>query len=221
MTCVWLVGFANEYLVSGWLWDPLPTSLVSLDAPAPSPSTSRAIAHTTYGCTQTYLLGPRRACSNAGRAPISQTSLQSWHSSTALRNYISPKITSLDTISTFVFGLRFSFVQKNHVTWWSQAHLNKVLQDNGIGVSISNSTCNSGWLAIAEYILFKALNTTHQVWYLQSIRNHRDACTPFFNIVLHKRTPTDDQFHHLVVIKECGENHVTPLTAPLSSHPTG
>ena len=86
--------------------------------------------------------------------------------STALRDYISPKITSLDSISTFVFGLRFSFAHKNHVTWRSQAHLNKLLKDNGLGVSISNSTCDGGRLVIAGYILFKAPNTTHRVRYL-------------------------------------------------------
>jgi hypothetical protein len=53
---------------------------------------------------------------------------------------------------------------------------------------------------------------THHIRYLQSIRS-------IFDIHLHKRTPTDENYHHLVV--ECGENHVATLTSAISSHLTG
>jgi hypothetical protein len=43
--------------------------------------------------------------------------------------------------------------------------------------------------------------------------------TPFFDILLHRRTPTDDRINHLVV--QCGENHVNPLTSILSAHLNG
>jgi hypothetical protein len=68
---------------------------------------------------------------------------------------------------------------------------------------------------IAGYLLFKAPNTTHRVRYLQFLRSQLPDNTPYFDIIVHKRTPTDQNYLHLVA--QCGENHVTPLTEALSS----
>ena len=92
------------------------------------------------------------------------------------------------------------------------------LREHHLGLTISNSTCSSGRLVIAGYILFKAPNTTHRVRYLQSIRNHLPDNTPFFDILLYRRTPMDDANHHLAV---CGESHVSTLTSALSAYLTG
>ena len=65
----------------------------------------------------------------------------------------------------------------------------------------------------------KAPNTTHTIRYLQSLRNRLPENTPFFDIQLRKRSPTEQHIHHLVV--ECGENHVAPLTKAISALLTG
>lgn len=136
-----------------------------------------------------------------------------------LRDYISPKITSMDTLSTFVFGIRFRFSAKSPLSWRNNPQTKKTLQEYGLGLSLSNSICSSGRLVIAGYILFKAPYTTHRVRYLQSIRSHLPDNAPFFDILLFKRTPTDDKIHHLAV--QCGENHVRTLTSVLSAYLTG
>ena len=135
------------------------------------------------------------------------------------RDYISPSISSLFSTSTFVFGLRFGFASKNHIAWRMQSHLNNLLKSHGVVISVSNSTTSSGDLVTAGFLLFKAPNTTHRIKYLQHLRNKLPNNTPFFDIVLHKRTPTGENYHHLVV--ECGKNHLTPLTAALGLHLTG
>ena len=134
----------------------------------------------------------------------------------SLRDFLSPKITSLDTLSTFIFGLRFRFATKKLPTVWRRDEQNqKAFKAHGVSVATSNSSCDSGKLVIAGYLLFKAPNTTHRARYLQFLRSQLPDNTPFFDIIVHKRTPTDQHFLHLVV--QCGENHVTPLTAALSS----
>jgi hypothetical protein len=147
------------------------------------------------------------------RSPISQLSPEQ------LRDYLSPRITSLDSHSTFVFGIRFSFGQKPPFQWRTHEYTKRTLADHGLGLRMSNSSSMSGRLVTAGYILFKAPNTTHRNRYLQSLRSQLPDNTPFFDINLHKRTPTDANYLHLVV--ECGENHVAPLTSALSSLLTG
>ena len=136
-----------------------------------------------------------------------------------LRDFISPRITSMDTLSTFVFGIRFRFKPNTHISWRNRPRMKTALRDHHLGLTISNSTCSSGRLVVAGYILFKAPNTTHRTRYLQSIRNHLPDNTPFFDLLLYRRTPTDDANHHLAV--QCGENHVRTLTSALSAYLTG
>ena len=133
-----------------------------------------------------------------------------------LRDFVSPKITSLDTFSTFIFGLRFRYATKKVPSVWRRNPQNQqALKDHGVTVNLSNSSCDSGRLVIAGYLLFKAPNTTHRVRYLQFLRSQLPDNTPYIDIIVHKRTPTDQNYLHLVV--QCGENHVTPLTEALSS----
>jgi hypothetical protein len=75
--------------------------------------------------------------------------------SEALRDYISPKIASLATISTFVFGLRFRFADRSPIPWRNHKHTKAVLHDQGLGLTLSNSTCSSGRLGIAGYLLLR------------------------------------------------------------------
>ena len=136
-----------------------------------------------------------------------------------LRDFISPRITSMDSLSTFVFGIRFRFKPNTHISWRNRPQMKTALRDHHLGLTISNSSCSSGRLVVAGYILFKAPNTTHRARYLQSIRNHLPDNTPFFDLLLYRRTPTDDANHHLAV--QCGENHVHTLTSALSAYLTG
>ena len=145
--------------------------------------------------------------------PISDLSPQE------LRDYLSPKITTINGISTFVFGLRFGFSAKNHFAWRRQSHLNAIFQSQGLEIIVSNSSTSSGCPVNAGYILFQAPNTTHRQRYFQYLRNNLPENTPYFDIALHKRTPTDEKFHHLVI--RCGKNHVSSLSTALGRILTG
>ena len=136
-----------------------------------------------------------------------------------LREFISPKIASLDSLSTFVFGLRFSFSDHTPLRWRNSTRTKQALSAQGLSLNLSNSTCSSGALVNAGFILFKAPNTTHRDKYLQHLRNQLPETAPFFDLYLLKKTPTGDNYHHLVV--KCGENHVSTLTSALSAILTG
>ena len=104
----------------------------------------------------------------------------------SLRDFLSPKITSLDTLSTFIFGLRFRFATKKLPTTWRRDEQNqKAFKAHGVSVATSNSSCDSGKLVIAGYLLFKAPNTTHRARYLQFRLNFpiilRSSISSFIN----------------------------------------
>jgi hypothetical protein len=61
--------------------------------------------------------------------------------------------------------------------------------------------------------------TTHRIRYLQALRHKLPDTTPPFDILLHKRTPADQQINYLVV--QCGENHVHALSQILLTALTG
>lgn len=65
----------------------------------------------------------------------------------------------------------------------------------------------------AGYLLMKAPNLTHKVRYLQSLRNRLPENSPFFDIVHLKKSPLEQNIHHLAI--QCGENHIAPLTKNL------
>ena len=135
------------------------------------------------------------------------------------RDYISPAITYISSMGLYVFGFRFGFTTRNPVSWKSQEVTKEVFRNRHVWATVHNSSCTSGDLVHAGYILMKAPNTTHQIRYLQHLRNRLPENTPFFDVVLAKRTPADQQIHHLVI--ECGENHVATLSKSISALLTG
>ncbi|KAI2501849.1 hypothetical protein MHU86_12614 [Fragilaria crotonensis] len=135
-----------------------------------------------------------------------------------LRDFISPTITSLDTTFQFVFGLRFAFQTNSPSQWRSSASTHRALETHDATIGFSNSTCASGKMVIAGYILLKAPNSTHRIHYMKSLRQQLPPHTPFFDIILHRNTPMEQRIDHLAV--RCGEHHVAPLTQILSAHLT-
>ena len=135
------------------------------------------------------------------------------------RDYISPAITYISSAGLYVFGFRFGFTTRNPVAWKSQEGTKATFRTHHVWATVHNSSCTSGDLVHAGYILMKALNTTHRIRYLQHLRNRLPENTPFFDVVLAKRTPADQSIHHLVI--ECGENHVTTLSKSISALLTG
>ena len=136
-----------------------------------------------------------------------------------LREFISPKITYVQSQSMFVFGVSFGFAVKTPIAWKFQESTKQAMRDHKVWCTVSNASCDGGNLTHAGYILMKAPNTTHPIRYLQSLRNRLPENSPFFEIVLLKRTPLEQPIHHLAI--QCGENHVIPLTKALSSILTG
>ena len=132
-----------------------------------------------------------------------------------VREYISPHITYFAPTRTYIFGVRYGFTTRNHMEWQSSDSTKAAMRSHHVWATTSNSSCHGGKLVHAGFILMKAPQTTHKVRYLQSLRNRLPENTPFFDIVLHKTTPVQQNIHHLVV--QCGENHVAPLTKSLST----
>ena len=136
-----------------------------------------------------------------------------------LRDFISPKITYVQAHGMFVFGVRFGFAAKTPIAWKFQDSTRQAMKTHKVWCTVSNASCDGGNLTYAGFILMKAPNTTHPIRYLQSLRNRLPENSPFFDIVLLKRTPLEQPIHHLAI--QCGENHVVPLTKALSSILTG
>ncbi len=55
--------------------------------------------------------------------------------------------------------------------------------------------------------------------YLQFLRSTLPDSTPGFDILLHRRTPLDQEINHLVI--QCGEKHVHPISQVLIANLTG
>ena len=89
------------------------------------------------------------------------------------------------------------------------------MRKHKVWATVSNSSTTSGRLVRAGYILMKAPNLTHRIRFLQSLRAKMPDNTPFFDILHMKKTPAQQNIHHLVV--QCGENHVEPLSQALSA----
>jgi hypothetical protein len=136
-----------------------------------------------------------------------------------VRQFISPSISIMPTLSKVVVPIRFGFVGQTPSQWRNKEKTKSTLEKFKATVSFSNSTTTSGKLAVAGYILLKAPMTTHRLRYLQSLRNALPKNTPPFDILLHKRTPTDQLMPHLVA--QCGESHVHSLSEALATILTG
>ena len=139
--------------------------------------------------------------------------------STEVRQFICPSLTIIPSQSLAIIPLRYGFSGTTPSNWRNSAATRTTLEKYNATVSISNSTSTSGDLVISGYLLLKAPMTTHRLRYLQSLRKQLPDETPPFDILLHKRSPTDDFIPHLVV--QCGEKHVHPLCESLMSILTG
>ena len=136
-----------------------------------------------------------------------------------VRQYISSSLNILPSQSTVVIPLRFGFSSSTPATWRNLQSTRSKLETHDATVSFSNCTSISGDLTIAGYILLKAPMTTHRLRYLQSLRQMLPPTTPPFDILLHKRTPFDQQIPHLVV--QCGNKTVHTLSEALANILTG
>jgi hypothetical protein len=132
-----------------------------------------------------------------------------------VRSYIAPSLSVLPSQSQIIVPLRFGFTDKPSFSWRNLPRVQEAFTRNKVTASFSNSKSTSGDDVIAGYILLKAPRTTHRTRFLQSLRSKLPDTTPFFNIVLHRRTPFDQDINHLVV--QCGKNHVHSLSQTLLS----
>lgn len=135
-----------------------------------------------------------------------------------VKQLISPNIAFIKSTSLLIFGIRFGF-NANPSIWKFKKNTQTCMQSHHFNASISNSTCDSGNMVTAGYILLKAPNTTNTLFYLQHLTNKLPDNTPFFDILRFRKTPMDQDINHLVV--QCGESHTIPLCQALSQYLTG
>ena len=127
--------------------------------------------------------------------------------------------TYIPSQSLVVIPLRYAFSAHTPGKWRNSERTKELLSSLKITVSISNSTSTSGDLVNAGYIMLKAPMNTHRLRYLQSLRKMLPTNTPPFDILFHKRSPTDALIPHLGV--QCGEKHVHALSEALMNILTG
>ena len=139
--------------------------------------------------------------------------------SSEVRQFLCPSLTISPSQSMAIIPLRFGFTEQTPSKWRNSEATKSILEQHNATASISNSTSTSGNLVISGYILTKAPMTTHRLRYLQSLRKQLPDTTPPFDILLHKRSPTDLLIPHLVV--QCGEKHVHALSEALMTILTG
>ena len=136
-----------------------------------------------------------------------------------VRQYISPSVSIMPSLSKVVVPIRFGFAGQTPSNWRNTERVKAAIEKYKATVSFSNSATTSGKLVVAGYILLKAPMTTHRLRYLQSLRKALPENTPPFDILLHKRTPTEQLMPHLVA--QCGESHVHSLSEALATILTG
>ena len=136
-----------------------------------------------------------------------------------IRSYICPSIPILMSQSMIIIPLRFGFTGKTPATWRNKSSTKAALAKNNLSVSISNAKSTSGRLVIAGYVLLKSPIMTHRIRYLQHLRSTLPDSTPPFDLLLHRRTPLDQDISHIVV--QCGEHHVHSVGQALLDVLTG
>jgi hypothetical protein len=136
-----------------------------------------------------------------------------------VRKFLSPAISPYQKTKTFFFGLRVSFSDMPPQVWLAEPQTKASMKDLKIRISVSNSSCDSGRLIIAGFILLKDPALTHRHRYNQSLRVELPESTPHFDIQTHRKTPDDEAIPHLAV--QCGEKHIGALTEILQSHMCG
>jgi hypothetical protein len=134
-------------------------------------------------------------------------------------DYIAPKITPMPSIKTFIFSFRVC-IGTGPGRWMNNPITKKNMQQHHVTINISNSSSDSGeTITTAGYIFYKHPTFTHRFYYLKQLRRKLHESTPFFDIAIHRRTPTGQDIPHLVV--KCGDNNVGTLTEILSAHLDG
>ena len=136
-----------------------------------------------------------------------------------IREYLSPKISSLPSTKTFIFGIRLCAPDNHLSSWITREATREKLRSNKMEITISNSKSSSGNVVTAGYILMKHPTYTQRYFYLLSLRKALPQNTPFFDLAIHKRTPHGATTPHIAV--KCGENHLTGLSEILSAHLDG
>jgi hypothetical protein len=142
---------------------------------------------------------------------ISVASLKSGN----IRQYLSPKVSVLTSIQTFIFGIRLSAGANIVGNWLTNEHTRTIMTKLQVEATISNAKCTSGNVVTAGCILFKHPTYTHRLYYLLSLRKQLPDNTPFFDIGIHRKTPNGADIPHLVI--KCGENHIQGLSDILAS----
>jgi hypothetical protein len=145
-------------------------------------------------------------------------SVDSIHSDN-IRQYLSPKISTLTTAETFIFGLRLSAGANTVGNWLTDAHTREMMSSVNVKATSSNAKCTSGNVVTAGCILFKHPIYTHRLYYLLLLRKKLPENTPYFDIRIHRRTSNGAEIPHLVI--KCGENHIQGLTDILATHMDG
>jgi hypothetical protein len=136
-----------------------------------------------------------------------------------LNEYLSPKITHLNTSQQIIFGIRACFGNHTPSAWITQPSIKAILATNNLHLSLSNSRCDSGEVVTAGHLLFKHPQHTHRHFYLLSLRRILPENTPFFDLGTLHRTPHGEEITHLII--RCGSNHVDALTDIMSDYLDG
>jgi hypothetical protein len=134
----------------------------------------------------------------------------------ALSGLRAPKISFLESRSMCIFGIRICATDKifSSGSWLKNANIKAALEKHRVELTISNSTCDSGPMMVAGTIFLKHPVYTHRLYFLLALRRSLPSNTPYFDIAVHRRTPTGIDCPHLVV--KCGEQHQDALTEILS-----
>ena len=142
--------------------------------------------------------------------PIRITAL----SNDELPQYLEPTITKQPATNTIAFGVRFGFTE-NPVEWKSSPEVKSFLKENNIRISESNIPPSAGKPTVAGYILLKHPSMTHRHKYTQYLHYAAGIEVPYFDLRLHKKSPTERSISHLAV--HCGENDVNELSECLAT----
>ncbi|KAI2494803.1 hypothetical protein MHU86_19698 [Fragilaria crotonensis] len=130
-----------------------------------------------------------------------------------LDEYLEPQITKVHTKQLIVFAVRFAF-NENPISWRNSTHVQSAMKLNNLKIHESNVTPKAGIPVVAGYILLKHSTMTLRHKYTQFLRSRMVDTLPYFDIRLHRKTPTDKSIAHLVAY--CGEKQVAELCQGLS-----
>jgi hypothetical protein len=136
-----------------------------------------------------------------------------------IREFLSPRITQLDSSEQFVFGLRITLRNQSPASWISDPQTRASMASENLNVNISNSKCDSGEIVVAGHLLLKHPDYTHRHFYLMALRRQLPPSTPFFDIGTMTKAPNGENILHMVV--RCGANHADVLMDILSAHLDG